>query len=44
MDKINILNKPGLLSQEDRKKPLQQGCDYIEFTTCLDLSEPVKMM
>lgn len=43
MDKINILNKPGLLSQEDRKKPLQKGYDHIEFTTCLDLSEPVKM-
>ncbi|MDD3875492.1 MAG: hypothetical protein PHT69_02665 [Bacteroidales bacterium] len=43
MDKINILNKPGLLTNEDRKETLQHSCDYIEFTTCLDLSEPVKM-
>lgn len=44
MDKINILNKPGFLTTEDRKETLQHNCDHIEFTTCLDLSEPVKMM
>jgi hypothetical protein len=44
MDKINILNKVGLLTAEDRKAPLQHGCDYFTFETCLDLSEPIKVI
>jgi hypothetical protein len=43
MDKINILNKIGLLSVEDRKEKLQHGCNYLIFETCLDLSEPIKI-
>lgn len=44
MDKINILNKTGLLTDEDRKEPLQHGCNYFTFETCLDLSQPVKVI
>jgi hypothetical protein len=44
MDKINILNKVGLLTKEDRKAPLHHGCDYLQFETCLDLSEPVRVI
>ena len=43
MDKINILNKQGMLTAEDRKQPLTHGCNYFTFYTCLDLSEPVKV-
>jgi hypothetical protein len=41
MDRLNILNKPGMLTDEDRKKPFEQGCSHFSFKTCLDLSEPV---
>lgn len=44
MDRINILNKQGFLSDEDRKKPLEHGCDYFTFKTNLDLTEPVKVI
>ena len=44
MDKINILNKVGLLTAEDRKAPLEHGCEYFTFKTCLDLSEPIKVI
>jgi hypothetical protein len=44
MDKINILNKVGYLTPEDRKQPLEHGCEYFTFKTCLDLSEPVKVI
>lgn len=44
MGKINILNKAGLLTAEDRKEKLQHGCDYFIFETCLDLSEPIKVI
>lgn len=44
MDKINILNKVGLLSNEDRKKKLEHGCEYFTFITCLDLSEPIEII
>ena len=43
-NKMNILNKQGLLSDEDRKKPLVHACDYVTFQTCLDLSQPIKMI
>lgn len=42
-DRVNILNKEGMLSAEDRKEPLERGCDYFTFKTCLDLSEPIKV-
>lgn len=41
MSRINILNKQGFLSSEDRKEPLVHTCDHFTFRTCLDLSEPV---
>lgn len=44
MDKINILNKQGMLTKEDRKHRLEHGCDHFTFETCLDLSEPVKVI
>jgi hypothetical protein len=44
MDKINILNKTGLLSDEDRKAPLSHGCNTFTFETCLDLSMPIKVI
>lgn len=44
MDRINILNKQGYLTPEDRKKPLHHGCEYFTFITCLDLSEPIRVI
>ena len=44
MDKVNILNKTGLLTDEDRKAPLVHTCNYFTFETCLDLSEPIKVI
>lgn len=41
---INILNKPGLLSDQDRKQKLEHGCQHFTFVTCLDLSTPIKMI
>lgn len=44
MDKINILNKQGFLSDEDRKKPLEHGCEYFTFKSCIDLSKGVQVI
>lgn len=44
MNKINVLNKVGLLTTEDRKEKLQHGCDYFTFESCLDLSKPIKVI
>lgn len=44
MSKINILDKVGLLSDEDRKEPLQISFGYFTFETCLDLSKPIKII
>ncbi len=44
MDKINILNKRGMLTDEDRKEKFEHGCSYVTFETCLDLSKPVKVI
>lgn len=41
--RINILNKQGLLTDEDQKAPLEHGCEWLSFKTCLDLSEPIKV-
>ncbi len=43
MSTLNILNKKGLLSDEDRKAPLQHNCEHFKFETVLDLSEPIKV-
>lgn len=44
MRDINILNKVGLLSDEDRKEPLEHGCEHFTFKTCLDLSKPIQVI
>ncbi len=44
MRSINILNKEGMLSDEDRKQPFTHGCSYFTFKTNLDLSEPIKVI
>lgn len=41
---MNILNKQGLLTTEDRKEKLKHGCNFFTFETCLDLSEPIKVI
>lgn len=43
MTRINILNKVGMLTNQDRKEKLVRGCEYFTFETCLDLSEPIKI-
>ena len=42
--RINILNKIGMLTDEDRKAPLEHGCEYFTFKTNLDLTEPVQVI
>lgn len=44
MNKVNILNKAGLLTEVDRKQPLTHGCRHFTFKSCLDLSEPIKVI
>ncbi len=44
MSNLNILNKRGYLTDEDRKQPLERGCEYFTFKTNLDLSIPVKVI
>jgi len=44
LEKINILNKLGMLTDEDRKARLQHGCEHFTFETCLDLSKPIKVI
>jgi hypothetical protein len=41
---INILNKNGMLSNEDRKEPLEHGCQWVTFKSCVDLSEGVRVI
>lgn len=44
MSKINILNKQGFLTDEDRKQPLEHGCEHFTFKSCLDLSKPIQII
>ena len=44
MERINILNKIAMLSNEDRKQPLVHNCSFSTFYTNLDLSEPIKIV
>ena len=44
MSQINILGKKGYLTDEERKQPLEHGCDYVTFKTCLDLSKPIQVI
>ncbi len=41
---INILGKDGFLTTEERKRPLEHGCEHFTFKTCLDLSEPIEVI
>ena len=43
MNRINILNKEGLISDLDRKQPLSHGCGSFMFESCIDLSIGVKV-
>jgi len=43
MDRINILNRLGMLTDSDRKEKLVHSCNFITFETCLDLSESVRI-
>jgi len=44
MGKLNILNREGMLTDEERKQPFTHGCQYMVFETCLDLSCGVKII
>lgn len=44
MEKINILNKQGMLTSEDRKAPLERGGNHFTFKSCLDLSSGVDVI
>lgn len=41
---MNILNREGFLTFEERKEPLEHGCNYFCFKSCVDLSEPIKVI
>lgn len=38
---MNILNKEGMLTTEQRKEPLVKGMNHVTFRTCLDLSQGI---
>ena len=44
IEKINILNKQGMLTKEDRKEDLWHGCHTFEFKSCIDLSKGVDVI
>jgi hypothetical protein len=44
IEKINILNKVGMISNEDRTQSLTHGCNWFTFVTCVDLSIGVKVI
>lgn len=44
MDKINIFNTYGMLTDEQRKQSISHGCSYFSFETCADLSCGVKVI
>lgn len=43
MEKINILNKIGMISDEDRNHKIIHSCFNLSFETCIDLSVPIKV-
>lgn len=43
MYKINILNKQGMLTDSDKKKPLFHSGQHFTFESCIDLSIGVKV-
>lgn len=44
LNEINILNKKGMLTDEDRKQPITHGCNYVSFESCVDLSKGIKVI
>jgi len=44
INKINIINKEGMLTPEDRKKPLEHGCNAFTFKSCIDLSSGIEVI
>jgi hypothetical protein len=44
MGNMNIFGGQGYLTDEQRKKPLQHGCDYFNFESCIDLSKPIRVI
>lgn len=43
MKTFNILGSEGFLTEKQRKEPLEHGCRFLTFETCLDLSQGVKV-
>jgi hypothetical protein len=43
MNNINICHYEGYLKNEDRKCPLSHCAEGVEFASCIDLSQPVKV-
>ena len=43
INRINVLNKEGMLTDEDRKQPFVHGCNHCTFRTNVDLSGGVKV-
>lgn len=41
---INIFGRKGLLTDQERKMPLEHGCSHFSFKACMDLSEPVQVI
>lgn len=44
MTNINIFGGEGYLTDEQRKKPLQHGCEHLTFESCIDLSKPIRVI
>lgn len=44
MDKINILNKQGMLTDAERKMSLVRSFNYVTFETNMDLSDPISVV
>ncbi len=40
---MNLFGGNGYLTDEQRKKPLVRGCEYVTFKTSVDLSEPIEV-
>lgn len=43
MKNINIFGGEGYLTDEQRKMPLEHGCESFTFKTCMDLSQPIEV-
>ena len=41
---LNIFGREGMLTEEDRIKNLEHGCEHVTFVSCIDLSEPIRVI